>query len=80
MPLKLAKRNGLGNGMHNMFKDIDDNALSTIEHLGLLAAIETFFPQNTSMMKKMGVFGGISLAYNLLIDRCQTDQNTGLNR
>ena len=80
MPLKLAKRNGLGNGMHEMMKDVNDNTLSTIEHVGLLAAIETFFPQNTSIMKKMGVFGAISLAYNLIIDRCQTDQNAGLNR
>ena len=77
---RLAKIGALGDPMRKAFQDIDNATLSTIEHTGLYFAVETLMPANSTLLRKVGIFLGISVAYNMVLSRVQSSESSGTHQ
>ena len=77
---RLAKIGALGQPLQKAVQDIDNATLSTIEHTGLYFLTETMMPANSSQMRKLGIFLGISVAYNMILSKVQSSEGSGLGR
>jgi len=80
MPLRAAKRGILGEGLQKTVSSIDDKVLSSLEHTALFGAVGTMMPQNSTFMRKVGIFLATTVAYNLLIDKAQSSESSGTGR
>ena len=80
MVARLMKLGGLGVGLQKGTQEIDNATLQTIEGTALYFGIETMMPGNSSLMRKVGMFLGLSIAYNLLLSRVQTSESSGMGR
>ena len=77
---RLAKIGALGQPLQKAVQDIDNATLGTIEHTGLYFLTESMMPANSSFMRKIGIFLGVSIAYNLLLGRVQSSESSGGGR
>lgn len=77
---RLAKIGALGDGLQKAVQDIDNATLGSIEHTFLYFAVENMMPNNSSSLRKLGIFMGISVAYNLLLSRVQSSESSGMGR
>lgn len=77
---RLAKIGALGPNLQKAVQEIDNATLSTIEHTGLYFLTESMMPANSSSMRKLGIFLGVSIAYNLLLSRVQSSESSGTGR
>ncbi len=80
MVLRASKRGVLGEGLQKITADVDDKVLSSLEHTALYHAVNVMMPSNSTHTRKVGIFLALSIAYNLLIDRAQSSESSGLNR
>ena len=74
---RLAKVGALGDGMRKAVQDIDNATLSTIEHTFLYYAVETMMANNSTHLRKLGIFMGVSVAYNMILQRVQSSESSG---
>jgi len=77
---RLAKIGALGDGLQKAVQDIDNATLGSIEHTFLYFAVEHMMPNNSSSLRKLGIFMGVSVAYNLLLSRVQSSESSGMGR
>ena len=77
---RLAKVGALGSSLQKSVQEIDNATLATIEHTGLYFLTDTLMPSNSSLYRKIGIFMGISIAYNLLLSRVQSSESSGVGR
>ena len=77
---RLAKVGALGPGLQKMTQDVDNATLGTLEHTGLYFLVEQLMPGNATHLRKLGIFVGISIAYNLLLSRVQSSESSGMGR
>ena len=80
MVLKASKMGILGQNLQKIVVDVDDNTLGAIEHTGLLLAVSTMLPANSTLIRRTGLFLATSIAYNLVISRAQSSESGGMNR
>jgi len=75
-----SKMGILGDNLQKIVVDVDNATLSTIEHKGLMAAVHTMIPQNSTLMRKIGIFLATSIAYNLVVQRSMSSESSGTGR
>ena len=75
-----SKMGILGDNLQKIVVDVDNATLSTIEHTGLMAAVHTMMPQNSTLMRKIGIFLATSIAYNLVVQRSMSSESSGTGR
>ena len=80
MVLKASKMGVLGPQLQKIVVDVDDNTLGAIEHTGLLVAVSTMLPANSTLIRRTGLFLITSIAYNLVISRAQSSESGGMGR
>ena len=80
MVLKASKMGVLGPQLQKIVVDVDDNTLGAIEHTGLLLAVSTMLPANSTLIRRTGLFLITSIAYNLVISRAQSSESGGMGR
>jgi len=78
--MRLAKVGALGDPLRKAVQDVDNQTLQALEGTALYYAIETMMPTNSSLARKIGMFMGIGIAYNLLLTRVHTSEMSGMNR
>ena len=79
---RLIKVGGLGEvgGLRKVLGDVDSFTLATLEHTALFGALETMLPGNATLMRKIGIFAAISIAYNAIVQKFQSAESSGQNR
>jgi len=77
---RLAKIGALGQPLQKATQDIDNATLGTIEHTALYFLTEHLMPNNSTQMRKLGIFLGISIAYNMLLSRVQSSESSGAHQ
>ena len=75
-----SKKGMLGPQLQKLVVDVDNATLSTLEHTGLMAAVHTLMPANSTLMRKIGVFLVTSIAYNLVNERAMSSESSGTGR
>ena len=80
MVLRLAKINALGNGTAKMVAHVDNNTLASIEHTALAFSVNTLVGSEKTHMRRLGIFLGLTIAYNLLLSRVASSEVAGNNR
>lgn len=78
--VRLAKIGALGDAPRKAVQDIDNMTLATLEHTGLYFLTENLMPANSTRMRKLGIFLGISIAYNMLLSRVQSSESSGAHQ
>jgi len=80
MVLRLMKIQALGSGSSKMVAGIDNNTLCTFEHTALCFGINTLIASEKTHMRRLGIFLGISIAYNLLLSKVASAEVAGNGR
>jgi len=78
--MRILKIGAGGDSLRKAVQDVDDAMLGTIEHGLLYYGIEKMMPNNATDLRKLGVFLGISVAYNLMLSRVQSSESSGMNK
>jgi len=78
--LIMSKMGILGPDLQKVVSDVDNATLSTLEHTGLFLGVSTMMPQNSTLMRKIGVFLVTSIAYNLVNQRAMSSESSGTGR
>ena len=80
MVLRLAKIQALGSGSSKMVAGIDNNTLATVEHTALAFGVNTLVGSEKTHLRRLGIFLGISIAYNLLLSKVASAEVAGNGR
>jgi len=80
MVLRLAKIGALGDPLRQSIQDVDNATLQTIEGTALYYALEQMMPNNSSGARKLGMFMGLGIAYNLLLSKVMSSESSGMGR
>jgi len=80
MVLRLMKIQALGSGSSKMVAGIDNNTLGTVEHTALAFGVNTMVGSEKTHMRRLGIFLGISIAYNLLLSKVASAEVAGNGR
>ena len=78
--MNASKMGILGDGLRKATQDIDNFTLSTLDHTALYYTVNHLMPVNSTELRKLGIFLGTSIAYNLLLSRVQSSENSGMGR
>ena len=80
MVLRLAKIQALGSGSSKLVQGIDNNTLATVEHTALAFGVNSLVGSEKTHMRRLGIFLGISIAYNLLLSKVASAEVAGNGR
>lgn len=78
--MNASKMGIMGDGLRKATQDIDNFTLSTLDHTALYFTVETLMPSNSTYLRKLGIFLGASIGYNLLLSRVQSSESSGMGR
>ena len=80
MVLRASKMGILGDSMAKAVNTIDDSVLATAEHSVLFYTTNALMPSNSTLIRRTGIFLAVSIAYNLILDKAMSSENSGMNR
>jgi len=75
-----SKKGMFGDGLRKLTQDTDDRTLSTLEHSVLGFAVNEMLPANSTTIRKALMFLSISIGYNMILQKVQSSETSGLGR